>query len=101
MVAILDTNCDPDQVDYVIPGNDDAIRAIRLITGKMADAAIEGQQEFQSRRAEELAIAQEAVAARQAAAEAAAAEAQKKAMGAVEDQFIEDDLEDAFFMEGA
>ena len=101
VVAILDTNCDPDQVDYVIPGNDDAIRAIRLITGKMADAAIEGQQEFQSRRAEELAIAQEAVAARQAAAEAAAAEAQKKAMGAVEDQFIEDDLEDAFFMEGA
>jgi small subunit ribosomal protein S2 len=42
-VAILDTNCDPDEVTYPIPGNDDAIRAIRLITGKMADAAQEGR----------------------------------------------------------
>jgi small subunit ribosomal protein S2 len=46
IVAIVDTNCDPDDVDYVIPGNDDAIRAIRLITSKMADACIEGQQRF-------------------------------------------------------
>jgi len=44
VVAIVDTNCDPDDVDYVIPGNDDAIRAIRLITAKMADAIIEGNQ---------------------------------------------------------
>ena len=44
VVAIVDTNCDPDEVDYVIPGNDDAIRAIRLIAGKMADAVIEGRQ---------------------------------------------------------
>ena len=43
VIAILDTNCDPDLVDYVIPGNDDAIRAIRLITGKMADAVLEGR----------------------------------------------------------
>lgn len=42
IVAIVDTNCDPDEVDYIIPGNDDAIRAIRLITAKMADACIEG-----------------------------------------------------------
>ncbi|HHP50914.1 MAG TPA: 30S ribosomal protein S2 [Moorella mulderi] len=41
-VAIVDTNCDPDEIDYVIPGNDDAIRAIRLITSKIADAVIEG-----------------------------------------------------------
>jgi small subunit ribosomal protein S2 len=41
-VAIVDTNCDPDEVDYVIPGNDDAIRAIRLFASKMADAVIEG-----------------------------------------------------------
>ena len=44
VVAIVDTNCDPDEVDYVIPGNDDAIRAIRLIAAKMADAIIEGNQ---------------------------------------------------------
>ena len=44
VVAIVDTNCDPDEIDYVIPGNDDAIRAIRLISATMANAAIEGRQ---------------------------------------------------------
>jgi len=44
IVAIVDTNCDPDEVDYVIPGNDDAIRAVKLLTGKIADAALEGNQ---------------------------------------------------------
>ena len=44
VVAIVDTNCDPDEVDYVIPGNDDAIRAVRLISAAMADAVIEGRQ---------------------------------------------------------
>ena len=44
IVAIVDSNCDPDEVDYVIPGNDDAIRAVRLLAGKMADAVIEGRQ---------------------------------------------------------
>ena len=44
IVAIVDTNCDPDEVDYVIPGNDDAIRAIKLIAGKLADAVIEANQ---------------------------------------------------------
>jgi len=44
IVAIVDTNCDPDEIDYVIPGNDDAIRAIRLIAAAMASAAIEGRQ---------------------------------------------------------
>ena len=44
VVAIVDTNCDPDEVDYVIPGNDDAIRAVKLIAGTMADALIEGRQ---------------------------------------------------------
>lgn len=43
-VAIVDTNCDPDEIDYVIPGNDDAIRAVKLIAGRMADAIIEGHQ---------------------------------------------------------
>ena len=44
VVAIVDTNCDPDEIDYVIPGNDDAIRAVKLLTGKMADAVLEGRQ---------------------------------------------------------
>ncbi|MBE3562202.1 MAG: 30S ribosomal protein S2 [Hydrogenibacillus schlegelii] len=44
IVAIVDTNCDPDEIDYVIPGNDDAIRAVRLITSKIADAILEGRQ---------------------------------------------------------
>lgn len=44
IVAIVDTNCDPDEIDYVIPGNDDAIRAVRVITNKMADAVLEGKQ---------------------------------------------------------
>ncbi|MCL6561702.1 MAG: 30S ribosomal protein S2 [Firmicutes bacterium] len=44
IVAIVDTNCDPDEIDYVIPGNDDAIRAVRLLTAKMADALLEGRQ---------------------------------------------------------
>ena len=43
VIAIVDTNCDPDEVDYVIPGNDDAIRAIKLLTARLADAALEGQ----------------------------------------------------------
>jgi small subunit ribosomal protein S2 len=44
IVAIVDTNCDPDEIDYVIPGNDDAIRAVKLLTAKVADAIIEGNQ---------------------------------------------------------
>ena len=47
VIAIVDTNCDPDLVDYVIPGNDDAIRAVKLISGKMADAVLEGKQGVQ------------------------------------------------------
>jgi small subunit ribosomal protein S2 len=43
-VSIVDTNCDPDEIDYIIPGNDDAIRAIRLISSKVADACLEGKQ---------------------------------------------------------
>jgi small subunit ribosomal protein S2 len=53
VVAIVDTNCDPDEVDYVIPGNDDAIRAIKLITSKMADAVLEGREVLSKKTAEE------------------------------------------------
>ena len=63
VVAVVDTNCDPDNIDYVIPGNDDAIRAIRLMASKIADAVIEGRQ----------AIAKEAGEAMEAAKAAGAA----------------------------
>ena len=53
IVAIVDTNCDPDEIDYVIPGNDDAIRAVKLIAGKMADAILEGKQGEQNEAAPE------------------------------------------------
>ena len=53
IVAIVDTNCDPDEVDYVIPGNDDAIRAVKLIAGAMADAIIEARQGEQTEAAAE------------------------------------------------
>jgi len=47
VVAIVDTNCDPDEIDYVIPGNDDAIRAVKLLTATIADAILEGKQGLQ------------------------------------------------------
>jgi small subunit ribosomal protein S2 len=49
IVAIVDTNCDPDDIDYIIPGNDDAIRAIRLITSRIADACIEGKARYEEK----------------------------------------------------
>lgn len=55
LVGIVDTNCDPEEMDFVIPGNDDAIRAVKLLTGKMADAVIEANQGLQDTPAEEAA----------------------------------------------
>ncbi len=49
LVSIVDTNCDPDEIDYIIPGNDDAIRAIKLFALKIADAVIEGKRKFEER----------------------------------------------------
>ena len=54
IVAMVDTNCDPDVIDYVIPCNDDAIRSIRLITSKIADAAAEGQNRRESSQADQM-----------------------------------------------
>ena len=70
IVAIVDTNCDPDEVDYLIPGNDDAIRAVRLITSKMAEAVLEGKQGLQ--------MAAEKEAEEKEAAEKAALEQEEK-----------------------
>ena len=63
IVAIVDTNCDPDEIDYVIPANDDAIRAVKLLTSKMADAIIEAKQGEEE-------VAEEAVATEAEATEA-------------------------------
>lgn len=63
IVAIVDTNCDPDEIDYVIPGNDDAIRAVKLIAGTMADAVLE------ARQGAETAVAEEENASEEVAAE--------------------------------
>jgi len=82
VVAIVDTNCDPDLIDFVIPGNDDAIRAIRLMSSRMADAVLEGQQKRQdeivgkagAEQAEKEAAAPEAPAETPAEAPAQASE---------------------------
>lgn len=50
IVAIVDTNCDPDDIDYVIPGNDDAIRAIRLLTARVAEACLDGKERFKEKQ---------------------------------------------------
>ena len=61
LIGIADTNCDPEELDYVIPGNDDAIRAVKLIVSKMADAVIEARQgEESAPAADEMAAAAEA-----------------------------------------
>ena len=66
VIAIVDTNCDPDDADYVIPGNDDAIRAIRLISSVIANAVIEGHQGEQMNEAEAVEEKAEAEAAEDA-----------------------------------
>lgn len=80
VVALVDTNCDPDEIDYIIPGNDDAIRAIALVARKMADAIVEGKEELQKRRDEE------AAKAAKAAAEEAADAGEEKASEAGEEK---------------
>jgi len=72
VVAVVDTNCDPSEVDYVIPGNDDALRAIRLFASKVADSVIEGAQAASDKQAAELSAAQYAASQVAAQGEGAA-----------------------------
>jgi len=75
VVGIIDTNCDPDGIDYIIPGNDDAIRSIKLITGKVADSILEGKQgQAYSSYEEEIKVIEEAQPALVAAGDLPAAE---------------------------
>ena len=73
LIGICDTNCDPEELDYVIPGNDDAIRAVKLIVSKMADAVVEAKQGEENVTEEEMAAAGEEAAEEAAAEEAAEA----------------------------
>ena len=78
VVAVVDTNCDPSEVDYVIPGNDDALRAIRLFASKIADSVVEGSQLLSDKQAADMAAGverAEAAAAAEATAQDAAAPA--------------------------
>jgi len=75
VVAIVDTNCDPDEIDLIIPGNDDAIRAVKLITATMANAVIEGKQGEQM---EEAAVEEKSVDKENAVEEVAGEEAAKQ-----------------------
>jgi small subunit ribosomal protein S2 len=70
IIAVIDTNCDPDEIDFPIPGNDDAIRAVKLMTGKIADAIIEGRTEAESGVAGEATEAQASAEEQPAAADA-------------------------------
>ncbi|UCD35135.1 MAG: 30S ribosomal protein S2 [Nitrospiraceae bacterium] len=76
IVALVDTNCDPDEVDYVIPGNDDAIRSIKLVTSKMAEAVLEGRNILN--KTLEQAAEKEAIAEKEAQTEQQEAELQEK-----------------------
>ncbi len=69
LIGIGDTNCDPEELDYIIPGNDDAIRAVKLIVGKMADAVIEARQGETAESAEQVAEAGEATDIEEVASE--------------------------------
>ena len=73
LIGICDTNCDPEELDYVIPGNDDAIRAVKLIVSKMADAVVEAKQGEENVTEEEMAAAGEEAAEEAAAEEGAEA----------------------------
>jgi small subunit ribosomal protein S2 len=82
IIAIVDTNCDPDEVDYIIPGNDDAIRAIKLITNKIADAIIEVKQHEWDDEVNVEAVAKEFIDAETGEAISAGAEARRRQMEA-------------------
>jgi small subunit ribosomal protein S2 len=78
VIAVVDTNCDPDLVDYIIPGNDDAIRSISLVATKISDAVLEGNQKLQLLQEEAAKAAQAKAAQEKISAKAAPEETDKK-----------------------
>jgi small subunit ribosomal protein S2 len=92
VVAVVDTNCDPSEVDYVIPGNDDALRAIRLFASKISDSVAEGAQLMTDKQAADLAAAVYAESAAAAPAEAGEAPPEAASEAGGEDISMEDVL---------
>ena len=92
IVAIVDTNCNPEDIDYVIPGNDDAIRAVKLLTSKIADAVIEGQHLYMEKVGLEMAVQEEAK--EEAGTPEEAPEEVEEAPSAEEGEEIEEEYEE-------
>ena len=95
IVALVDTNCDPDPIDYVIPVNDDAIRSIRLISSRLADACIEGRKRFEEKRVAASDKSEEAMEAQAAAVAEAAAEAEGPVVEVIRKKTENDDAASA------
>ena len=92
VVAVVDTNCDPSEVDYVIPGNDDALRAIRLFASKIADSIVEGVQLMSDKQVAEMAAAVHSAEDNAALSDEVSADAQGAAVESGEDISMEDVL---------
>ena len=92
VVAVVDTNCDPSEVDYVIPGNDDALRAIRLFASKVADSVVEGAQLMSDKQTAELAAAAYSASAAAAGEAGEASASEDAAEAGAEDISMEDVL---------
>ncbi len=97
IVAIVDTNCDPDLIDYIIPGNDDAIRAIKLLTSKIADACLEGKALWEEKLQAETdkAVEEEMIEAAQEAEQVSEGVEETLASGATEEKDAEIQAEEA------
>jgi small subunit ribosomal protein S2 len=93
VVAVVDTNCDPDVVDYPIPGNDDAIRAIKLFTSRIADSVLEGLAMVEGRAEEQAGAASAAAAPAKAAASGKPEEGEEGALPSLDETFVEYDEE--------
>jgi small subunit ribosomal protein S2 len=93
VVAVVDTNCDPDVVDYPIPGNDDAIRAIKLFTSRIADSVLEGLAMVEGRTEGEATLVKAPVTVAAPAAEEATAEGEEHALPSLEETFEDYDEE--------
>lgn len=92
VVALVDTNCDPDLINYVIPGNDDAIRSIKLVVGLVANSILEGREEFAAGEAEKAREAAEEEAAEEAAEAAGLAEEELKVIDPEVEKLVEGDI---------
>lgn len=90
VVAVIDTNCDPDEIDFPIPGNDDAIRAVKLLTSKIADAILEAKQEVPTQASEGIEITEEAPAEEEQAPSVDELESQEQVEKLLQEELYEE-----------